>query len=55
MFNIILTFPETNENWKELMSGKTAGNGIMLTNTMLDNGETVDTGIAEIIIGKVFL
>jgi inorganic pyrophosphatase len=55
MHSFWYNFPETNENWKKLMSGKTAGNGIMLTNTMLDNGETVDTRIAERIIGKVFL
>jgi hypothetical protein len=47
------SFPGTNESWKKLISGDIAGNGIVLTNTALNNGESVDAGNAASIVAQV--
>jgi len=43
----------THESWKKLISGETDGKGIVLTNSTLKNGETVDTEHAGGIIAKL--
>merc|ERR1712147_440627 len=43
----------TNESWKKLISGETDGNGIVLTNTGLSNGESVDAGNAAGIVAQL--
>lgn len=43
----------TNESWKKLISGETDGNGIVLTNTALSNGESVDAGNAAGIVAQL--
>ena len=47
------TFAGTNESWKKLISGDIDGNGIVLTNTALNNGESVDAGNATSIVAQV--
>jgi len=43
----------TNESWKKLISGDIDGNGIVRTNTGLQNGESVDTESAAGIIAQL--
>jgi len=43
----------TNESWKKLISGEIDGKGIVMTNTTLQNGESVDTENAAGIVAQL--